>query len=132
MPLTNREAFKVGFLARCVEARMTPEQMLSQVKQAQVLLTKHAFLDSIANGVAGMGKSLASYAIPAALIAPPVLGGLAGYGLAKATDVDDTDVDEIKNREVIDEYKRQAAKLQRQRAVRDYQLQRKQTGRVFM
>lgn len=64
--------------------------------------------------------------------APPILGGLAGYGIAKATDVDDTDADAIKNQELVEEYRRQAERLQRQKAVRDYTKEVKHTGRVFM
>jgi len=136
MPLNPQEAFKVGFLARCVQDGLSPEQMLYSVKQAAVLFEKKAFLGNLlgsaASTVGGAAQGLAGYAIPAALIAPPVLGGLAGYGLAKATDIDDTDVDDIKNRELLQEYRRQAEKLRRQKAVRDYRQERTNTGRVFM
>lgn len=134
--LTAKEAFKVGFLAKCAEDGLTPDQMLARVKQAKDALEKRAFigglLGSAAGAVGGAAKSVAGYGIPLALAAPPILGGLAGYGLAKATDVDDTDVDDIKNRELVEEYKRQAEKLKQQAAVRRYKQDRATTGRPLM
>ena len=76
------------------------------------------------SGVAGWG-------IPIAALAPPALGAAAGYGLARATDVDDTDVDEIKDTELMDEYRRQIDQLKRGTTMRRYAQNRKQTGRVF-
>lgn len=136
MPLSDKDAFKVGFLQRCVQDGLTPDQMLLRVKTAGELLEKRAFLGGLLGGAAGAvgsaGKTMAGYGIPLALAAPPILGGLAGYGLAKATDVDDTDADAIKNQELVEEYRRQAERLQRQKAVRDYTKEVKHTGRVFM
>ena len=133
MALAANEAYKVGFLARCVEADMSPDQMLSLVKQAQ---EKVAFLSGLldrATDVAkGVGSAGVGYGIPLALAAPPVLGGLAGYGLERATDIDDTDIEDIKDKEVLEEYQRQTAKLLRDRQVRDYQANKKRTGRIFL
>lgn len=136
MPLNSNEAFKVGFLARCAADGLGPDEMLSRVKAARDLLQKRAFLGGLVDRGLDLGtsavKGLGSYGIPAALAAPPILGGLAGYGLAKATDIDDTDVQAVKNRELIDEYRRQASILKRQRSIRDYRDERTRTGRVFM
>jgi phosphate/sulfate permease len=136
MPLTDREAFKVGFLKQCATEGLSPDEILSRVKTASYMLEKRAFIGGLiggaANAAGGALKTVGSYGLPLALAAPPILGGLAGYGLAKATDVDDTDVDAIKNRELVEEYRRQAEKLKRQRAVRDYTQQVQSTGRMFM
>lgn len=136
MPLTSQEAFKVGFLARCVRDGLTPDQMLTRVKAAEALLEKRAFLGGLLGGAAhaagGVAKGLAGYGVPLALAAPPILGGLAGYGLAKATDVDDTDVDSIKNQELVNEYRRQAEEMRRRRAVRDYSREERPTRRPLM
>jgi hypothetical protein len=78
-----------------------------------------------------IGSGLLHYGVPAALIAPPVLGGLAGYGLAKATDVDDTDVTAIKNQELVDEYMRQSDRLKRQTAARNYRTDTRRAGSMF-
>jgi hypothetical protein len=134
--LTPREAFKVGFLARCAEDGLTPDQMLSRVKLAAEMFEKRAFLGKLLDkGVdAGLGAAggMARLGGLAAVIAPPVLGAMGGYGLAKATDVDDTDVDEIKKRELVEEYQRQAAKMHRQKLVRSYKNDVQRTGRVFI
>lgn len=136
MPLSDREAFKVGFLQRCVRDGLTPDQMLDRVKAAGDMLEKRAFVGGLLSGAAGAAtgasKTLAGYGIPLALAAPPIIGGLGGYALAKATDVDDTDATAIKNQELVEEYRRQADRLKRQKAVRDYTKEVKHTGRVFM
>lgn len=132
MPLDAQQAFKVGFLTRCVQDGLNPEQMLERVKQAQDMLEKRAFLGSLLNLGGSVGKGLASYGIPAALAAPPILGGLGGYALAKATDVDDTDVEEIKNRELVAEYQRQAERLRHQNDARKYKSEKPATGRAFL
>lgn len=136
MPLTPRDSFKAGFLERCARDGLTPEQMLAAVGTAAAALEKTAVLGALlGKGLdlgAHAGKTMLGYGLPAALIAPPVLGGLAGYGLAKATDVDDTDVDEIKNRELVEEYRRQADRMKRQKAVRAYKQERAGPGRLLM
>lgn len=140
--MTDEQAFKVGFLARCAHDRLGPVQTQASVRAAHRLLEKYALLDKVwdlGKGLVGhgldAGKSIAEhtlgYGVPLALAAPPVLGGLAGYGLARATDIDDTDVDDVRDREVSDEYRRQTAALLRRRAVRDYTQARRRTGRVF-
>lgn len=133
MALSPRESFKVGFLGRCAEAGMTPDQMLGVIKQAQ---DKLAFVSGLLGGLkdvaSGVGGAVTGYGIPLALAAPPVLGGIAGYGLGRLSDIDDTDIDDIKDQEVLDEYKRQTARLLREQKVRDYQKTKKQTGRIFL
>ena len=136
MSLLPRDAFKVGFLQQCAAEALTPEQMLQRIKAAKDVLEKKAGIGDLVSGTAhaagGLVKTLGSYAIPIGLAAPPVLGGLAGYGLAKATDLDDTDVDDIKNRELVEEYQRQAERLKGQKQVRDFSKEVQRTGRVFM
>ena len=133
MPLTPREAFKVAFLARCIEDGLTPDEMLSQVKQAQ---EKFAALGNFAGKVLNVGKGVLKagigWGVPIVLAAPPIIGGIGGAALAKATDIDDRDVADIKDQEVIDEYRRQTERLRRQRAVRDYQQLKQKTGRIFL
>ncbi len=124
--LTKREAFKVGFMSRCVEEGLSPEETLGRVKAAR---DKLAGLADIAKPVIGGAVNVG---VPALLAAPPVLGGLTGFLAAKATDVDDTDVKEIRSRELIREYDRQAEQALRDKEVRDYRRQRDRTGRIFL
>lgn len=117
--LTPREAFKVGFLARCAEEGLSPAQIQDRVKLARDKFA--GVLDSLGHAAG----SVFSTGAPLALIAPPALGAIAGYGLSRATDIDDTDVDEIKNNELLDTYANETAKLRRQKAVRDFKSQAK-------
>jgi hypothetical protein len=114
--MTDREAFKIGFLGRCIEDGLTLPQIEAAVKTA---LDKAAILGKLLDVGAGVGKSLLSKLLPLAIVAPPIVGGLGGYGLAKATDIHDTDVAEIKDRELMDEYKRQTDRMLREKALRD-------------
>jgi len=126
MGLSGRDAFKVGFLSRCVEMGMTTDQIDQHVKQAglgAVLGTLGKALGTVGTAgtkavggmTEGLAKSLAGTAAPLLLAAPPVIGGLGGWGLASATDVDDTDIDEMKTKEIKEELERQTAMLQRAR-----------------
>jgi hypothetical protein len=123
--LSPRDAFKVNFLARCVEAGMGPADIELAVKRASFAGAAAGSAGRLLGGALRIGGNLATgVGLPLALAAPPVIGGLGGYALARATDVDDTDLDEVKDREVMDEYRRQLDALARQRAARDYRQQR--------
>ena len=119
--LSTRDSFKVGFLSRCVEEGIAPEDIgaviektsaaLDKVLEKQGHVVKDAnLLDSltkvpgalldIAGRVAGPVIGAAtSYGIPLALLAPPLAGGVAGYGLARMGDVSDEDVEAIRVKE---------------------------------
>lgn len=128
MPLTAQQEFKVGYLARGIHEGWSPAQMLEFAKAAEAqldkILEKQALFGEIAGkGIEALGNiasTAAGWAIPAAVLAPPAIGALGGYGLARAMDVDDTDVREMKQRELEDEYKRQTLSLARQREARQY------------
>lgn len=119
MSLSPQEAFRVGFVARCIENGLTDlDQIAAAAAQAR------AKVASFADAAVSVGKAvlspLLSYGLPLAAIAPPVVGGLAGYGLARATDVDDTGVADIKQQELLRAYKTETDKLKRQKALRAY------------
>lgn len=127
-----RDAFKLGFLARCAHEGLSESQTQARLKTA---FEKTAILGTLigkgADAATSITGQLLRFGLPLALLGPPIAGGLAGYGLAKATDVDDTDIADIKDKEVLDEYRRQTETLQRQRASRDYLMSRRQAGRMF-
>lgn len=109
MSLTAREAFKFGFLQNCVERGLS----LAEIKQ---LAKTAAFaLDDVAKPLATMGAT----ATPYLLAAPWLAGAAGGWGLSQLTDIDDTDVAGVQTQERISEYLRQAARLNRERQVRD-------------
>jgi len=120
--LDDRQKFKVGFISRCIEdGCTTPAEICQRAKQAAddfeaapPHTEKAAFLSPMWDAV----KSLGTLGATAALAAPPVLGGVAGYGMARAGDIDEDDVEEAKKNELIEEYRRQAAKAIRQRKIR--------------
>jgi hypothetical protein len=134
MALDARQAFKVAALARMVEDGLSPEAMLDTVKSGREKIA--GLLGYTVSAAGNIGKSAigaaAGWGVPMALAAPPVAGGLAGFALAKGTDIDDTDIDDIKDRELIDEYQRRSHQLWRNKAVRNYDSQKKKTGRIFL
>jgi len=137
-----QEAFKLGFLARCVEEGLSPEQTHNLAKQAADCFSKQAFMDFVNNplkATVDTGKStidLAKSTIPLAMLglaAPPAIGGLAAYMSNKATDVDDAAaVEDVKKQELIDTYRRMSQQLNRQQQLRQYKKDRKRTGRVYL
>lgn len=130
--LSDKDAFKVGFLARCIADGVPPSGILPLVKQAQEKFAGLGGLIDKGIGAAGTAAgAVAGWGVPLALLAPPALGAAAGYGLARATDIDDTDVDDVKDTELLDEYRRQTEQLNRDSLIRRYAQNRKQTGRVF-
>ncbi len=128
--LSDREAFKTGFLARCVEAGLDRNQILTAVKSANDKVA--GLLDLPIDAAKGLFHFGTGTLLPAAMIAPPILGGLAGYGLSKATDINDDDVNDVKDREVLNAYRTEAEKLRRQRLLRTSQAARAPARRHYM
>lgn len=139
--MTDRDAFKLGFLGRCVEAGLSGPEIAARVEAAREKVAGFgAMLGAEGWGAAkslgkGTAKALSGlvlgYGGPLLLAGPPLAGAAAGFGLAKATDIDDTDLDDIKDQELVDEYRRQAEKLRQQRAVRDFRRLRGGPSRPF-
>lgn len=120
--LTPEDAFKVGFLRKCSEAGMSNEETLLAVKYATKLIKTAGLQDFITKPydtaldvVGSTGKTLGGWGLGALAVGPAVAGGLGGLGLAHLEDIDDTDVDAIKRRELIDEYRRQVELLKSKR-----------------
>lgn len=113
-----RQAFKQGFIAHCIElGYTTPAQICDVVKQA---LDKRAFFgENALSSLAGVGK----LGLGLAAVAPPIVGGIVGNLAAKATDISDYDVEEAKQQEVIDEYKRQSERMRRSGQLRRFTAQ---------
>jgi hypothetical protein len=148
------EAFKLGFLSRCVEEGLSSSETAALAKQASVAFEKEA--NPVISSALGLGStafkgltdlvktplglakdttSLVKDVLPAGMLMaalPPAAGGLAAVLKNTATDISDADVDEAKQQELVDTYRRMAAQLKRQRAARDYKNQSKRSGRVFL
>jgi len=138
--LSELESFKAGFLTRCVEEDTSTEEALSRIKtasdQLDALEKQAGIIDSLSKLVGGVVspavEKIINYGSAAAIFGPPILGGAAGYGVSRLTDVDEEDVDDIKKQELIDEYKRQADKLRQSKALRMYRNSRKSRGGVYL
>ena len=126
--MTPQEAFRFGFLARCVESNLTPEQTHELAKTAFDVLEKQASVEGIVDAAKAVGYPAAALA----LTAPPALGGLAAYFSNKATDIDDDDVESIKRQELISQYRRMADQLNRAKRQRLQRQDKKRTGQVFL
>lgn len=118
--LTDRENFKFAFMSRCIEEGITtPDEIHQTVKRAIDELEsppQEKKADGIAASFMDALSRMGSVALPVALAAPPILGAGAGYMAARAGDVDDADVEEVKRQELIQELRRQTRKIQRRRA----------------
>lgn len=101
--MTASEAFKVGFMSRCIDSGLTSAaQMLDALEKSALSFPGEKALTDLA----GTGLS---WAIPALVAGPPILGYAAGRIAGKATDIDETDEEDVKQQELIAEYRRQAA-----------------------
>lgn len=125
-----RQAFKAAFLARCVHDNVGPDDALRRVKLQQekvaVAMDVLRGITSLAgkgvDAVSRLGSTALGWGIPLAIAAPPTAGAIAGYGIAKAQDIDDTDVDELKRQELIRELRLRADSLERHREARQHRL----------
>lgn len=147
--MQTKEAFKLGFLARCVEEGLSPEQTHTLAKMAADQLEKQSIspnpLGWLTGQVTAPVKNItdaykavldsASSTVPLAALAmavPPALGGSAAWLANRATDTDATDIEQVKQKELSDTYRRMAAQMNRQKQLRNYKQERKRTGRVYL
>lgn len=138
--MDDRQAFKFAFLSRCVENGLSFDEMTDVAEKAAQAVPAAAALaaGAAAPGLLSRGwdklmgatGTAAPYAIGGLLAAPPLIGAAGGMGLAKLMNGSEGNVADIQDQEVIDEYRRQAARLRREKSVRDYAAARRQTGRT--
>jgi hypothetical protein len=119
--MKNEEAYKIGFLLRCAEEGLAPDQITDRVKQAS--LNKRAFPGEklLAGGLGAAGKVLGnafSLAKLGLIAGPPIAGAAGGMALAKARQ-DDFDPEEAKKRELIAEYQRALDQFKRSQRVQE-------------
>jgi hypothetical protein len=128
--MTPQEAFRLGFLARCVENKLTPEQTHELAKTAFDVLEKQAVQPFQA--VVDAAKAVGYPTLALGLAAPPAVGGLAAYFNNKATDIDEDDVESIKRQELISQYRRMTDQLNRASELRKLKQGSKRTSQVFL
>jgi hypothetical protein len=133
MDINEKDAFKLGFLARCAEEQLTGPALDARLEKVAELNKQAAGwteyspakwslpgMDMLgAGGKALLGYAQALYAVPPAL---SILGGsAAGYGAAKMMEPQISD-DEIRAQELADTYKLYAEKAKARRKVKQYRL----------
>jgi len=104
-----KEAFKLGFLSRCADEGLTPDETRARIRDAHAYIKQaNPFGDAYDafKGVVGSGLSTAAgIAKPLAIAGPPLAGAGVGYALAKANE-EEVDPEEAKKQELLAEYQR--------------------------
>jgi hypothetical protein len=127
MPLTDEQAFKVGFLKKCAEDGLTIDETKQRVKLAIHVLQKAKEKQAIfgletAQELAGKGLGLATTTAPLLLLGGPMAaGGLAGYAAAKGLHGNKDVVEEAKGDEIVGEYERLADEARRRARLKQLQ-----------
>jgi hypothetical protein len=150
--MTEKEAFKFGFVARCVRDGVNPQEIPLRIKQAT---EKLAGGPALAAGAAGAGAGLGAMAssavspllnasgsvlssigwpaIAALGLTPMVAGGTAAYLKNKALDTDDsTDIQAAKAEELIDTYQQMTERLKQRRREIEAKKLRSSNRQVFL
>lgn len=135
--MNQDEAFKLGFLSRCLEEGLSPAETNQLAKLSSDYFEKQASAASSVGSVLGSALSgasnLAGPALALGLAAPPALGGISAYFYNKALDTDSNDaVDEIKKQELVETYRRMADQLRRAKSLRERKLGAKKRNQVFL
>jgi hypothetical protein len=143
--LSEQEAFKLGVLAEFADKGLSVDQMRERVKCASDALDAVAAIpdeetsddesspmDKAAwDQLLKMIGSGSKTALIGAALAPPAIGAAAGVAHSKLTDVDEDDVDTVKRKELIDEYRRQAARLRQTKELQTLTA-RKPSGGLYL
>jgi hypothetical protein len=127
--ISAQDAFKLGFLARCAEEKLTGDDLESRLQKIAEFNEKSALLGvkvdpQSVNPWAGAGSALYN-ALQLGIAVPfgaSILGGGAlGYGLGKVTEPQ-IDEDEMRAKELAATYKLYADKAKARRKIRQHRL----------
>ena len=132
--MTPKEQFRAGFLLRCAEEGCSMADVQSRVKAASPAAILPGVLTGagVAGGTAaigGLGKAkdlLFDYLkspiamLGAGTVASAGLGGVVGHGLGKLHS-EDVDTNELKQRELLQAYRTQAARIRQLAALKNPQ-----------
>ena len=119
MDVTEQEAFKLGFLTRCADEKLTGVALSERVEAAE------RFVKTAAAGLPSLSDSwnaLGNIAYTPLMLAT-IGGGLAGHLTAKMTEPD-VDEEDLKARELAAAYKAYAARAKTNRKLRLYRPER--------
>lgn len=119
MDVTEKEAFKLGFLQRCAEEKLIGSALESRIKAAEAFVKGAALqLPTLSDSWQALGN--VAYA---PLMLATVGGGLAGHLAGKMTEPD-VDEEDLKARELAAAYKAYAARAKTNRKLRLYRPER--------
>lgn len=107
--LTDRERFKLAFLQRCADNGLTLEQTYETVKQAFL----GGLLSGAGNFAGRTASALGRAGLTGALLVPTAAGAATGYMLGSGSGASDEDIEEEKQREIIDAYREAAERARR-------------------
>lgn len=96
----DKTCFRLGFLQRCLEEKLSAEQLDDRIKRA---------LDTGTLALAGLAAPFAGGMLA---------GGFTGHAIGKATNPPDPDVESERLKELADMYKIQAARMRARRAIK--------------
>lgn len=113
--MTSEQWFRLGVLAQLKEAGLSPPEQIKLI-ESYGKLSKQAIVsvDAKIDPIGVLGKILSDWGpvgAGAAMLAPVAAGGAAGYGLAQLTDVDNRDIEDLKQQALIRKYREQAGLL---------------------
>jgi hypothetical protein len=118
MDVTEKEAFKLGFLHRCAEERLVGPALDQRISAAASFVKSALELPSLSNSWNALGNIAYT-----PLMLATVGGGLAGHVAGKMTEPD-VDEDDLKARELAAAYKAYAARAKTNRKLRLYRPER--------
>lgn len=118
MDVTEKEAFKLGFLQRCAEERLIGLPLAERLNAADLFVKAALELPSLSDS----WKAMSNVAYAPLLLATAG-GGLAGHVAGKITEPD-VDEDDLKARELAAAYKAYAARAKTNRKLKLYRPER--------
>ena len=118
MALTQREAFKVGFLGQCADRGLSLDEAHQHIKQAihHLELGKAGVAGAVGATARGLGgllsgiSSLAGTALMLPLVVGAPIGAGLGYSLAQLRGINDMTPEEITTNEKIEALRRAASR----------------------
>jgi hypothetical protein len=126
MEITEQDAFKLGFLARCAEEKLTGQALEARLEKV-AQFNKTAWGEGYLPGTlrSGLRDSLLAYGAALSLpVAASILGGGAvGYGVGNMVEPRISE-DEIRAKELADTYRLYADKAKNRRKSVKYRAQR--------
>lgn len=106
--MTDKEAYKIGFMMKCAELGIDPE--VAAINLVKYAVDPIAWLTKILGLGAGAATKVVGYGLPLALGGSLLAGGTAGHYAARAT-TPNIDIGEIKKDEETEAYETAIAKL---------------------